>query len=300
MSNEKKVYFLCPTWDFHPSGPLRLGSLLISKDTPGDDLNGPDCPRPTPCGPQGTPLAPNSILPPTTQYGVTWSEEKRQAGWYGLWTEFLSLLGLGVTLGADVEKTFFFREISTEKFVPTTPFLQTCLDHSEAARDFVTRSRFRKPLYMVTSIKIARGASASVRSAAGRGVKAAVTVGGTLVGGAPVNIGPEVQRQWGRAESGSFEDAGDFVFAFGLHRIVARRRCRDDDATGGGVEVVGRPVEYTSGAMYDSQGGHVLEKALPLVDEGACGNALVSDFRGSEGNEVLDFDGEEIVCVRPN
>lgn len=180
----------------------------------------------------------------------------------------------------------------TETFTPTQDFVQACIDTSEAARDYVKHSRFRKHLYMVTSVKVAKGASVKTLVTKCRGTEAGVVVDGTLVGGAPVSVGPSFGSGWGRSEGGSFEDASsDFVFAFGLHRVVVKKA--------GGIKVVGAPRGYTSGAMYGDEEGRPVRRDELVVDRAASGEVTPSDFKGSEGRLVVDMDGEEIVCVRP-
>ncbi|KAK4202407.1 hypothetical protein QBC40DRAFT_252237 [Triangularia verruculosa] len=316
MSNQKKTYFLCPNWDFHPSS-LRLGSLITSKEKPDYALNESNSPWPLPYNPSPNPLGnsasassapapstPNSILPPTTKYNTTWSTASYKSGKYALYTEFISMLtGLGANLEIDhfssTSNVFHFRELVTEQFVPTQAYFQACIDASESARDFITLSWFKKHLYMVTSVKIARGASARVLTAKGQGTEAGVSVDGSLFmgGGAPGSVGPEVSSGKGHSERGTFEGASDFVFAFGLHRVVVRRAGKGE--AGASVQVVGAPMSYTSGAMYGSDRGPARDLDAIVVDGVASGEASASDFEGSEGKLVMDVDGEEVVCVRP-
>ncbi|KAK4102095.1 hypothetical protein N658DRAFT_485477 [Parathielavia hyrcaniae] len=281
MANPQKTYFLSPSWDYHPSGPIQLGNLIVSPTTPAEALNGPDCPRPPP----------SACFPPTTKTGETWSSTDQRAGRYGLWTEFLSstLVGLGAGVDLAVEhalaasQTFRFESSETREFLPTAEFVMSCLAASPAALAFLSRSRFRKHLYMVTAVKIVRGASAETARARSRGVEVGVTLEGALVGGAPVSLGPELRAEKAGFESGSFEGSSDFVFAFRLRKIVVRR---------GTAEVV-KNAQYTSGAMYDAD---VKQDGVSFVlDEAACEEASAD---GEDGKTVVE-DGEEVICVKP-
>jgi len=188
----------------------------------------------------------------------------------------------------------------TETFTPTQDFVQACIDASEAARDYVKHSRFRKHLYMVTSVKVAKGASVKTMVTKSRGGEVGVAVDGTWAGGAPVSVGPSVGRGWGGSEGGSFEDASsDFVFAFGLHRVVVKKAGKGEAICSGGMKVVGAPRGYTSGAMYSDAESKPMQQDELFVDQAASGDATPSDFKGSEGKLVVDVDGGEIVCVRP-
>jgi hypothetical protein len=100
--------------------------------------------------------------------------------------------------------------------------------------------------------------------------------------GAPVNLGPEVRVARGREESRAFDAAGEFVFAFRLRKIVARR------GTGEAV----RTEPFTSGAMYDDEGRVGIEF---VVDEEACEEVSAE---GEDAWETVVEDGEEVVCVK--
>jgi hypothetical protein len=39
MASHTKTYFLSPNWDFPPSGPIQLGSLITDPTKPSRSLN---------------------------------------------------------------------------------------------------------------------------------------------------------------------------------------------------------------------------------------------------------------------
>lgn len=283
MANQRKTYFLCPTWDYHPSGPIQLGNIITSPSRPADALNGPDAPRP----------AATSLFPTTTKTDVKWSSDNLRSGRYGLWTQFLSFLGFSVDLGfehtAHSEQSFAFDTLETTEFIPTTQFLQDCLSASPAAVDFITKSRFRKALYVVTAVKISRGSCvAETSSGTSRGAEVGVGVDGALLVGTPVGLGPEVRANRASGERGSFSGPSDFVFAFRLRRVLVQR-----------AGTVAGHSEYTFGAMYGADEGKGLQEGLPFVVHGTeLEDASGLEFGGGPG-EVIVEDGEEMVCVRP-
>ncbi len=110
MSNLTKTYFLAPTWDYPPppAGPIRLGNLIASPAklvpalyTARDDL--------------GTEEGESFRM---EKRGVTWSREELRAGKFGVWTEFLSFLGLGVSAGVERER----RWVSVPRAFPSPKF----------------------------------------------------------------------------------------------------------------------------------------------------------------------------------
>ncbi|KAK4225006.1 hypothetical protein QBC38DRAFT_531765 [Podospora fimiseda] len=261
MSNQKETYFLCPTWDYHSQeGPIQLGNIIISPNNPTIVLNSPNCPRPTS----------DTLFPPTTKVGETWSPSKFHSGRYGIWTQFLSLtLGVGADISVEhsktIQNTFHFRSMETIQFIPTTEYLEQALAASPTALEYLRRSRFKKHLYVVTSVKIARGASAkSLHSSSG---------------GLETKIG--------------IDDSSDFVFAFGLRKVVVEKAGKPGQTL--------RQSEYTKGAMYDDQGqvskgGNGVQFC---INEEAREEVLSGAEFGGEGGKAVVVEGdEETVCVR--
>lgn len=280
MSNQKKTYFLCPTWDYHPEGPIQLGNIILSPSTPAEALNGPE----------SLPPAQDTLFPPTTKTGVTWSKEKLRSGRYGLWTEFLSFLtSLGVDASVNLysltEQAYAFDAIDTTEFIPTPEYLARSMA-APAVVSFLEKSWFRKHVYMITARKVVRGARA--RSAFSRFLGAELKVGldGALTG-APANFGPEVRAEWNGGESGSFDDSSDFVFAFRLRKVVVHRSGETTH------------VEYTKRAMYDADGRQAELQGLPFVVDGLAGeDASAQEFGCRAMAEIVDED-EECICVQP-
>ncbi|KAB8278136.1 hypothetical protein BDV30DRAFT_234084 [Aspergillus minisclerotigenes] len=190
MASQKKAFFLTPTWEYNPTGPVQLGNIILSPTNPAEALNGPHRVAPIP----------ESLFPVTTKTGVTCT---------------------GVSHQSSVGETYAFDMIETMEFIPTPEYLAQNMA-APAVVKFLERSRFRKYLHMITGLKVVRGAK--IKSAASRasGVdfKVRVDMSGT---GVPVNLGPEIATERKYRVRGSFESISDFVFAFRLRRIVVHR-----------------------------------------------------------------------------
>lgn len=112
---------------------------------------------------------------------------------------------------------------------------------------FLEKSRYRKPVYLVTGLKIARGVklARSVKlDAVGAEVSAEVDAG--VWTGVPVSGGPEVGVTRGRREGVTWEGDGpenDFVFASRVWKVKVRKNTA-------GNEAYGKP--YKTGAMLDN------------------------------------------------
>ena len=102
MSNISKTYFLAPTWDYPPPprGPIRFGNIIASPVKPVPALYAAPGDLTTS---QATAIGKGDVEEgfEMEKKQVTWSRDKQRAGKFGVWTEFLSFLGLGVDVGVD-------------------------------------------------------------------------------------------------------------------------------------------------------------------------------------------------------
>ncbi|PHH80670.1 hypothetical protein CDD80_350 [Ophiocordyceps camponoti-rufipedis] len=273
MANIKKTYFLCPNWDYHPDGPLKLGNIIISPHRPGQALNGQEAPQAA------------DVCPPTTKTNVTWSLDKFRSGQYGLWTEFLSFaagLGVGIRHDDEVNQTFTFESIETIEFSPSVEFLQKTLASSPAAAGYLDRCRLRKHIYIITAVKIAHGASG--RTVASNSFRAGLqaSTGGNAT---QTNFGPRVNGQTSLGGTDAFSGSSPFVFAFRLRKIVVSRSGKVSQD------------EYTKGAMYGNERAKLRE--MDLVVEGVGErDASAAEFQDVEGSVTVKDDGEIVDSVR--
>lgn len=122
-------------------------------------------------------------------------------------------------------------------------------------------------MYMITGIKTARGAS--VESSAPReiGVSGKVGVDLTAVG-APVTLGPEAGLQKKKERSVAYAGSTDYIFAYQLKRIRARK--------GGDFE----EKDYLKGALFG------------MDDDINEGEADGKEISLREAYDIDDFDGE--------
>lgn len=90
MANHQYFFFYAPTWDYPPGGPIKLGNIIASVKTPH---------RPIHYAPlEGVDIS--STKKGTTEY----TKEKFRGGKFSVLTKFLSVLGLGIDVGAEVDK----------------------------------------------------------------------------------------------------------------------------------------------------------------------------------------------------
>ena len=93
---------------------------------------------------------------------------------------------------------YTFSTITTTQFHPSSSWIQShCVDASATVQRWFDRSRFRKPLFLITGLKIVTGndSSAESKTTRGGGADVSATVDGTIwsAGAVPLGGGPKVE-----------------------------------------------------------------------------------------------------------
>ncbi|TQS33211.1 hypothetical protein Golomagni_06453 [Golovinomyces magnicellulatus] len=276
MANKQLVYFYAPSWDYPPDGPIKLGNVITSVKKPH---------RPLFCNPPPE----DSGIFKTDKSKVQYTKEKLRTGKFSILTKFLSVLGFGVDIGADVDnsdaETFVFETLETAQFTPTSSYVQKSIEASNV-RQFLELSRYRKPVYIITGIKVVKGGQAITTKSRSRGAKLGVEVDGTIwTGGAvPVDGGPGVEGTVGNKYNSKWEGGSDFVFAFRVSKVWISDKKN---------QVVNED-EYLKGAMLGNDTKKVQEPALSVskVEE------TDPQAEGFDEEELMD-DEEVVVCGVP-
>lgn len=137
-----------------------------------------------------------------------------------------------------------FKTLENSEFVPTSVYLQTCIQ-DEAVYRFLQISRYRKPIFIITGLKVVTGAevntqkSCTVASTFGSEVDGTVWSGGTV----PIGVGPSVEGKLGKKASTKWEGSSEFVFAFRVSKVFVQKK------TG---QVI-KEEEYQKGAMLGNK-----------------------------------------------
>ncbi|KAF5659579.1 hypothetical protein FHETE_9363 [Fusarium heterosporum] len=290
MANREHFYFYAPTWDYPLDGPIKLGNIVSSVKKPHLPLN----------------TAPPSGVFRTEKRSVEYTKEKLRSGRFSILTKFLSVLGLGVDVGAEVERRFVYPlqpfghadiivatrkplhlTLSRLQFIPNYAYLQKCVE-LEAVRRWLELSRYRKPIYVITGLKVVTGARAYTTKSRTVGGNLAVEVDGTIwSGGAvPIGGGPGVEGKVGGKQGVKWE-GGNFVFAFRVSKIRVAK-------TGH----VASETEFTHGAMMDS----ALESWMPEMEKPNLALISIEDptaaDEGLSGEELME-DDDVVLCAVP-
>lgn len=159
----------------------------------------------------------------------------------GIWAKFVDIVAggnLGVQGNKSGDDKYEFAEIETQFFEPTFQYIAQSND-IPAVTEYIKRTAFRRYMYMVTGLKIVRGAKVATERRRGFGGNAQIEVGGAAAG-LPVQLGPDISGKVSEVDRESFGESSDFVFAMRLREIYYQK---------------GKPAgladrEYNKGALY--------------------------------------------------
>jgi len=215
-------YIPSPNWDIpFPSPSVSLGHLIKNYKDPES-------------------LIPSSTAPPipassiSVSHKASWHTtlEEIKASHLGVWASFLQLLlvvpALGkVEVGLDLVRSraeeHRFKTLETHFFIPEPGYIQQALA-DPGVQAFLEATGKRKPLYMITGIKVARGPEVSKEIVTEIGIEAGVEADLSAVTMAPVTVGTGVGWQRGKKVDVGFAGGSDYIFAYRLIKIKLRRK----------------------------------------------------------------------------
>lgn len=268
----RKCYFLAPTRNNPPEGPIRLGNILASPKSPEDPIN----------------TKPFEIEPASvyTHNEYDWSlvRDKDSGFEFGIWASFLQLIfGIGGAVAASWTSShsadWKCKKLCTVEFTPTQAFVSEIVQNQDV-RDYLIDS-FHKKIYMITGLKIASGASAVVKATKERGLNLHIGFDGTSLG-IPLSAGPYSNIARKTEEQESFGNADDFVFAFRLRQIKVKAKGKVQHKA------------FTDGAFFDIdsalQQGLNKEDVEIVVEELVPDDASGAEFRMKD-NKAFDETG---------
>ncbi|EXF78837.1 hypothetical protein CFIO01_01676 [Colletotrichum fioriniae PJ7] len=269
MSSAAPCFFLAPTWDFPPppKGPIKLGNVITSVKVPERALF-------------TAPSTEDLRVFGSEQRQVSVSTERRREHQYGVFGKFLSaILGVGGDASVNWEKT-----IQTIQFLPTSEYLKTCIA-SQAVQRYLAKSRYRKPIFVITGLKIVTGAKAkSIHTSAVSG-ECSAEADLTPIGGVPVGVGPNIGSRKGDRKEITWESCNDIVYAYRVRKISVTKK----DSS------IKKDEDYKKGAMMDS-GVNVPkgDSELIILSNGEAD----PESEGLSREEITDG-GEVIICGIP-
>lgn len=261
-----KTYFLCPPSDLifpPPAGPLCLGAIIRSTLSPQLPLNRASV---VPVVNENPPVV-------ETDWKKTVTHETKFG--FGVYAQFLQQVISGLGPEVDVEHSrqrvnaFKFDTMTTLGFEPTpeyvheailAPSVQTYLkDHKQRFAPSVS-------LFLVTGMKIVKGANIKYSTSATNEVAANVGIASSALGG--MSVGPK--GHWTRTteDENEFQRASEFVFAFRVKRLRLKKKVEAEDYNKGAFLSIddGKDNDGTHHVFIDDQDDSDIQVANLVSD----------------------------------
>jgi hypothetical protein len=203
-----------PNYSYPPDCLVLLGQIITSPTQPSARL--------------ALPLSPLPAVQKDIKSNCGEIITRSQHGEIGLWAAFLtSLSSIGGELAATWtlknKSAMEFAALETHFFEPDDEFLRKSVDSERKIREYI-KNHPTKSVYMITGIKIARGAKCVSFARQEGGVEAKAGFDGTAAMTIPARGGPKVNVGSSGSEESWFGGSSDFVFAYRLRRIVVTFR----------------------------------------------------------------------------
>ncbi|KAL8371632.1 hypothetical protein RB595_001432 [Gaeumannomyces hyphopodioides] len=284
-----KTYYLAPTRDSPPSGPIALGNIIMSPRTPEVPINNRD----------------SEVLRRLLKGSTSIKEEaatrnvSNHTGFApGVWANFLGFAGLGAGAGVQLESgkaaEYRFCTLTSLTISPSMADIKAIFAEREV-QDSLRGSRFRFSIYMITGVQIASGTTYTIAEAKSRGqylhLSAELTPTGVPV---TVGVGGQAATRSGQGAAAHIRD--EFVFSYRLREIRYRRKavnevreCRNGDLLGIGDERREDNQEEGSSQEYDAAESPDLRPENPDLPEWC--------EMHTETAPHDDADGDKVVCV---
>ncbi|KAF8849891.1 hypothetical protein BDZ45DRAFT_809578 [Acephala macrosclerotiorum] len=274
------TYFLAPSCDFPADGLIALGSIIVHPKTPQKSLNHRDNQR--------VAVPANDLQ---ESFKDNWEDVIKTArhNKVALWASFLQMIlgfGTGVSVGVKQgrDDIYKFRQLETKFFEPDAAYIENSLK-AEGVIAYISATRCKKPVYMITGVKIARGASVTSKTLKGYEAMLKVGFDGTTLTGVPISGGPKVETNSTKEREVKFDNGSDYVFAY---RVVKIQLSEDGNVKG--------HKDYVKGALFGTDEGTNSKKDLVgwgmeqliAASEELQNNAVVSEAY-EDGQTVIDI-----------
>lgn len=181
--------------------------------------------------------------------GFEATRARLKSGVLGLWAQFIGVDGIGAEASISAERSdkdmYKFASVDTEYFFPSPSYVSECMELSEV-QDYLKGYNYKKPVYLITGLKVAKGAS--VRLEKVTKVLAKAEVGLNNPGGTNIQAGPRVEGTLENSLVSTFAESSDIVAGIQCLKLYYK--------TGwlGGEKKLKEQL-YTSGATFvDDEG----------------------------------------------
>lgn len=210
MVSRVKTWFLAPSWDLGPDS-VELGSII--KYPMGPIKKEYALYRPSNADIDSTIY----ITPPKENFSFTIEQsKKRKAGMLALFLEAI-LLRAGAENDEQVVENYHAEQLTSKWFVPSQSFEQKATE-AVNVRNFLERTGFKEPVYMITGIRIAKGTTVTTKAIRGRSVAGWGSLDFSPAS-APAKVEGGAQDKASEKMVATFTQQAEMVFAYQLRKL---------------------------------------------------------------------------------
>lgn len=285
MTVFKRTYFLAPTRDSPPNGPIALGNLITDPRSPDSPLN------------NAASEATLRLLKDSPRYESEECDVLRQVGRGihvkpSVWSTFLAgAIGpsLGITRGKKNNASYVISRLSTRRINPDMKTVQALFEE-DGVQKAIRDSRFRANLYLIDGIQIAHDVEYTLGEASELGVDVGLAADLTAAGAPGVTAGVGLAASKTTTAGSAGRISSDFVFAYSLREVTYRRKRAE------------RQTRMAGGDLMSTDERRLREVARPTTSEdGVAGQAEFLGLREDnpelpqywdcESQDAVDLDG---------
>ncbi|KAL2691897.1 hypothetical protein Neosp_002289 [[Neocosmospora] mangrovei] len=278
---ELLAYIRAPNLDYEPDKAIRLGHIWRNPLDPGSFC--------------GEPLTIPHEMETNHTYKAPWfiGKGRSTGGSVGVWAKFLQVVG--VTAQANFnwnnadDMAHTFQRLDTYSIEPTPEYLKASIE--AVAEDSIRKG---ERLYMITGVKIARGAVGTIFSSRTVGARGRVGASGASQG-VDAEGGPYFDASRNEYSGVSYGESSDFVFAYRVRKILYQNgdyKTKVGDHTDAMYAGASLPLTVDVSAKAEAFAIGVASAELESVDVG-----VDDEFSDDKAMLFIDDDGEECVFL---
>jgi hypothetical protein len=212
-----------------PNSPMALGRVIDNKLNPLRCINKNDSIK-----------IPADAIYEDVKTDWYHDAEDQNSGRHSVWARFIYGWLFGGGSGASFDNSiignYVVTRLETSFFEPDDDYIRDTM-FAPSLETFLEASRYRKPVYLITGLKVARGIRARSRESRGTEGHAAADAAPAMAMGAPRTIGGEIGGSSRQLVADRFEGSTDIVIGYRLRKIIcdSNMEIEHDEETSGTI-----------------------------------------------------------------
>ncbi|KAI3570611.1 hypothetical protein IWW34DRAFT_774795 [Fusarium oxysporum f. sp. albedinis] len=234
MTREYKRWIFTKACDFAPDGTLQLGQIVAEPKDPAYVLQ--------PSGPLE--LYQDMKVEHLTRENLNMQTNDEIWGQFSAWARLgyvPAYLKASAATKRSHDYVWHFEKLESYTTSPTLDYVTAAMRHGDVPAT-LKRFSFKRRVYMVTGVRVARGARMRRSDESSTSLQ---TAGEISAQDQTVTVGTKAKIQEKKLEAEEFDKASDFVFAYRLNEVRYRGTVKHKPYTGGETSSADAPQADT-------------------------------------------------------